>query len=133
MIEPCSEIIKFPVVVMHAPTGKIIDKFHEYVKPRFNPILSKFCTELTGITQEMVQNCRQIEDVLINVEICCSKLPYIKKENYKFVTCGDWNLSKCLKNEANQKKIAVQPFLRAYINIKKYFEVVIKTRRECPA
>lgn len=43
-IEPCPEIIEFPVVIVHAYTGKILDRFHEYVKPRFNPILSKFCT-----------------------------------------------------------------------------------------
>lgn len=43
-IEPCPEIIEFPIVVVHAHSGKILDKFHEYVKPRYNQILTKFCT-----------------------------------------------------------------------------------------
>jgi inhibitor of KinA sporulation pathway (predicted exonuclease) len=50
-IEPCPEIIEFPVVVVHARTGKTLDRFHLYVKPRFNPQLTPFCTQLTGITQ----------------------------------------------------------------------------------
>lgn len=33
---------------------KIVNQFHEYVTPTYNPELTKFCTELTGITQDMV-------------------------------------------------------------------------------
>jgi 3'-5' exoribonuclease 1 len=47
------EIIEFPVIVIH--NGKKIGTFHEYVRPTLNTTLSKFCTELTGITQETVE------------------------------------------------------------------------------
>lgn len=57
------------------------------------------------------------------------KLPYIKENNFTFVTCGDWDLSNCLKNEAKNKKINVQPFLRSYINIKKYFDIIMKNEK----
>ena len=53
-LEPCSEIIEFPVKVIDTYSGKVVSVFHEYVKPTFNKKLSKFCTNLTGITQEMV-------------------------------------------------------------------------------
>lgn len=63
-LKPCSEIIEFPVMVVSLKEAKIIDKFHHYVTPSFNPKLTKFCTELTGITQEMVDNKLKLEQVL---------------------------------------------------------------------
>ena len=32
-----------------------VDEFHSFVKPNWNPQLSSFCTELTGITQVSYQ------------------------------------------------------------------------------
>jgi len=29
----------------------VVDEFHSYVRPSFQPILHAFCTELTGVTQ----------------------------------------------------------------------------------
>ncbi|KPI88766.1 hypothetical protein ABL78_2145 [Leptomonas seymouri] len=48
------EIIEFPVVVLDTATLRIAAEFHRYVRPLRNPKLTAFCTELTGITQEMV-------------------------------------------------------------------------------
>ncbi|AYU80540.1 Exonuclease [Leishmania donovani] len=48
------EIIEFPVVVLDTATLRIVAEFHRYVRPLRNPKLTAFCTELTGITQEMV-------------------------------------------------------------------------------
>ncbi|KAG5490503.1 hypothetical protein JKF63_00623 [Porcisia hertigi] len=48
------EIIEFPVVVLDTATLRIVAGFHRYVRPLRNPRLTAFCTELTGITQEMV-------------------------------------------------------------------------------
>ena len=41
------------------------------------------------------------------------------------VTCGDWDLSNCLKTEARHKKLYIKKYLRSYINIKKYFAKVM--------
>lgn len=57
-------------------------------------------------------------------------MPYLKEDNYTFVTCGDWDLSNCLKNEAKHKKLNIRPFLRSYINIKKYFDIVMKNQKK---
>lgn len=32
------------------------EKFHQYVLPTYNPKLTAFCTQLTGINQKMVEN-----------------------------------------------------------------------------
>ena len=48
------EIIEFPSVLLSGRTFEVIDEFRSFVRPKFNPQLSPFCTELTGITQAMV-------------------------------------------------------------------------------
>lgn len=47
--------VEFPAVLLNTATGEIESEFHTYVQPQEHPILSKFCTELTGITQVCVQ------------------------------------------------------------------------------
>lgn len=43
--------VEFPAVLLNTSTGEIESEFHTYVQPQEHPVLSEFCTELTGITQ----------------------------------------------------------------------------------
>lgn len=43
--------VEFPAVLLNTSTGEVESEFHAYVQPQEHPILSEFCTELTGITQ----------------------------------------------------------------------------------
>lgn len=45
------EIIEFPIIQLFIPSLEFGEEFHCYVKPTLNPILSPFCTQLTGIQQ----------------------------------------------------------------------------------
>jgi 3'-5' exoribonuclease 1 len=64
-MEPCAEIIEFPVRVIKLGENKFLeDVFHYYVKPRFNDKLTPFCTKLTGISQEVVEKGESLEDVI---------------------------------------------------------------------
>ena len=47
-----NEIIEFPVVIIDVKNKSVKAVFHTYVKPTLDPILTPFCTELTGITQD---------------------------------------------------------------------------------
>ncbi len=49
------EIIEFPCLKLDSRTLEIEGAFHQYVSPTAHPKLSKFCTELTGITQVEIQ------------------------------------------------------------------------------
>ncbi|KZT11478.1 uncharacterized protein LAESUDRAFT_734322 [Laetiporus sulphureus 93-53] len=60
-----NEIIEWPVCLLRwqdkdeAGTAKklqVVDEFRSFVKPTWRPRLSKFCTQLTGITQEQVDS-----------------------------------------------------------------------------
>ena len=50
-----NEIIEIGAVMVDE-SGTIISEFEQFVKPILNPILSDFCTQLTSITQEQVDN-----------------------------------------------------------------------------
>ena len=45
-------------------TGQIIDSFEAFIKPVGNPILSEFCTELTTITQDQVDQAPEFPQVI---------------------------------------------------------------------
>ncbi|KAG0271983.1 3'-5' exoribonuclease 1, partial [Linnemannia exigua] len=63
-----SEVIEFPVVLLDGSTLEIVDEFHSYVRPTHRPILSDFCKELTGISQETVDNAPTFVEVLERFE-----------------------------------------------------------------
>jgi inhibitor of KinA sporulation pathway (predicted exonuclease) len=96
------------------------------VKPRFNPQLANFCTELTGITQETVEKGKLIEYVLDDFYKWIESLKFLEEGNYTFVTCGDWDLNNCLRKEAKAKGLKIPKYLKQYINIKKYFVKVLQ-------
>ncbi|NXC84618.1 ERI2 exoribonuclease, partial [Cercotrichas coryphoeus] len=127
------EIIEFPAVLLNTSTGVIESEFHMYVQPQEHPILSEFCTELTGITQKQVD-----EGVPLN--ICLSQfLKWIQKIQTEkkiifrtdsqsnctseakacaFVTWTDWDLGVCLHYECKRKQLHKPDILNSWIDLK---------------
>lgn len=59
------EIIEFPCALLNVKRGFQVEAiFHEYVRPTHHPLLSTFCTELTGITQVRL-NIRFLAGILV--------------------------------------------------------------------
>ncbi|NXT68721.1 ERI2 exoribonuclease, partial [Chaetops frenatus] len=125
--------VEFPAVLLNASTGAIESEFHMYVQPQEHPILSEFCTELTGITQNQVD-----EGVPLN--ICLSQfLKWIQKMQKEkkiifstesqsnstseskacaFVTWTDWDLGVCLHYECKRKQLRKPDILNSWIDLK---------------
>lgn len=49
-----TEIVQIGAVKLDAETLKMTDEFESVVRPRLNPVLSQYLTDLTGITNEML-------------------------------------------------------------------------------
>ncbi|XP_053936333.1 ERI1 exoribonuclease 2 isoform X2 [Cuculus canorus] len=126
------ETIEFPAVLLNTATGEIESEFHTYVQPQEHPVLSEFCTELTGITQTQVD-----EGVPLN--ICLSQfLKWIQKIQMEkkiifssdvprstseakpctFVTWTDWDLGVCLHYECKRKQLRKPDILNSWIDLK---------------
>lgn len=57
-----NEIIEFAAVKVNEK-GELIDEFVEFIKPVINPKISKYCTDLTTITQEQVDKACEFPEV----------------------------------------------------------------------
>ena len=119
------EIIEFPCLLVRSDTMEVVSVFHEYVRPVHNPILSKFCIQLTGITQDMVDDQPTFTEVLKNFE------SWYREHNLNpqiatFVTCGLWDLKTMLPQQCENSKVPIPYFLRVgpggeFVNIKYTF------------
>ncbi|XP_029006723.1 ERI1 exoribonuclease 2 isoform X3 [Betta splendens] len=134
------EIIEFPAVLLNTSTGEIESEFHTYVQPQEHPILSKFCTELTGITQ------RQVE-AGIPLQICLSQfsrwLQHLQREmglvfpssqhrssepspsqkQCTFLTWSDWDLGVCLQYECKRKQLHKPDVLNSWIDLRSTYRL----------
>ena len=105
------EIIEIGTVVVAPKTQTILHRTSIFIRPRINPVLSEFCTKLTGITQEMVNG----------------GLPFISAIQAwtglfdckdLFASWGDWD-RKILKRNIDLKWKHHYPFSRVpHVNIK---------------
>lgn len=94
-------------------------EFRAYVRPVIHPILSPFCTELTGIAQATVGAARALPEVLAaHTEWLRDSTADASLESVVFVTCGDWDLKTALPHEARNKGLEVHAVYRRWINIK---------------
>jgi inhibitor of KinA sporulation pathway (predicted exonuclease)/RNA:NAD 2'-phosphotransferase (TPT1/KptA family) len=64
------EVIEFPIVCVDTKTLKCETLFHRYVRPITNRKLTKFCTKLTGITQEVVDSSKPFSNILDELYQC---------------------------------------------------------------
>lgn len=125
------EIIEFPVVLLNIKTGEVDDIFHYYIRPDLHPELSSFCTELTGITQEMVGNngislfeCLKLHEQwlqkhnLVNHE---GQISNAESKRFLYVTCGDWDLKTCLPNQLAHHNMKVPNIFNSWVNVKKAY------------
>lgn len=92
-----SEIIEFPVLLVHGQSFEEVDRFHEFVKPRITSALTPFCTQLTGITQQTVDSADHLPIVWTKFKTWMKKHQLVDQEtgdtsvqNFAFVTCGNW-------------------------------------------
>ena len=115
------EIIEFPAVLISTENNEIVDEFHSYCKPILNPILSSFCTELTGITQSQVMSAPEFPDVLDMFLEWMSKHELLAARKCAFITDGSWDFSRFLNIQCHLSEIQYPRWARKWINLKKVF------------
>lgn len=132
------EIIEFPAVLFNTRTKTIEDTFHCYIRPDVHPVLSEYCTELTGITQDMVDDGVSFFQALELHEEWLTKkhgLVSIGKgtlgekahkaaSTYIYATCGDWDLKVCLANQLEYHNRPIPEAFQSWVNVKWPFETM---------
>jgi len=120
------EVIEFPCLLVRASDFTVQDQFHEYIRPVGIPNLTHFCTELTGITQDMVEDKEPFPAVLSQFEAWYSG-HNLSPDMATFVTCGQWDLVDMLPKQCKYSAIPVPQMLDVgktgeFVNIKFSFQ-----------
>ncbi|XP_076756267.1 26S proteasome non-ATPase regulatory subunit 6 [Xylocopa sonorina] len=120
-IEP-QEIIEFPCAALSTQTWQVENVFHKYIKPKVHPQLTTFCTQLTGIVQDMVDNEPHFPEVFATFCDWLEEHNYFKEGNdCAFVTCGDWDLKSMLPEQCKRDNVPLPKEFQKWINLKGTF------------
>lgn len=114
------EIIEFPVLKVSGLTFETEAVFHTYVEPEAHPQLTPFCTELTGIVQDMVDGQPHLTEVLAQFDRWMGDQG-LREARAIFVTFGDWDLQKMLPSQCAYLGLPVPSYFTPWINLKKAF------------
>uniref|UniRef100_A0A131XHP6 Putative exonuclease n=1 Tax=Hyalomma excavatum TaxID=257692 RepID=A0A131XHP6_9ACAR len=114
------EIIEFPVLKVNSRTFETEATFHTYVQPQAHPQLTAFCTELTGIVQDMVDGQPHFHQVMSQFDDWMREQGLLQARTV-FVTFGDWDLQKMLPSQCAYLGIPVPPYMTRWINLKRAF------------
>ncbi|XP_062915367.1 ERI1 exoribonuclease 2 [Mobula hypostoma] len=132
------EIIEFPAVLLNTSSGEIEVEFHTYVQPQEHPILSEFCTELTGIKQCRVEAGVPLPICLSQFSRWIQKLQQEKNIDFvkggsqqctpdskpcTFVTWSDWDLGVCLHYECKRKQLRKPSVLNSWIDLRAAYKL----------
>ena len=109
-------IIEFPSVAL-STQGEVLGEIEQFVKPVKCPIVSEFCTKLTTITQEQVDNGIPLREALNAHRQFTHQFP-----NSVLVTCGDWDLKTMLPQDTKLNKFEAPRYYRRWINLKEPFQ-----------
>uniref|UniRef100_H3CS46 ERI1 exoribonuclease 2 n=2 Tax=Tetraodon nigroviridis TaxID=99883 RepID=H3CS46_TETNG len=134
------EIIEFPAVLLNTSTGEVESEFHAYVQPQEHPILSAFCTELTGITQTQVEAAiplhiclsrfgRWLQELQVKTGLVFPNHPRTSAPSAAsqklctFLTWSDWDLGVCLQYECRRKQIHKPDVLNSWIDLRSTYRL----------
>ncbi|KAL3209216.1 hypothetical protein MRX96_009217, partial [Rhipicephalus microplus] len=106
------------VLKVNGQTFETESTFHSYVQPQAHPQLTAFCTELTGIVQDMVDDQPHLQEVLSRFDDWMQKEGLLQARTV-FITFGDWDLQKMLPSQCAYLGIPVPPYMTRWINLKK--------------
>lgn len=115
------EIIEFPIVLVDVDKMEIVDKFHEYVQPVVNPILTPFCTKLTGISQGQVDKADTFPSVLERVEAWLEAHQLGLEKSFAVLTDGPWDMFRFMYYQCKESGIEMPKWSKKWINIRKSY------------
>jgi inhibitor of KinA sporulation pathway (predicted exonuclease) len=119
------EIIEFPSVLLKwNDDNKLeeVSRIQLFVKPLLNPTVSKFCNELTGITQEQVNNGIDLRTAITTHNKWLYNCGAEGKTT--IVTCGHWDMRDMLPLDLNRVGMKAFGPYKKYVNIKDLFSGV---------
>jgi 3'-5' exoribonuclease 1 len=104
-----NEIIEIGAVKLDE-NGNEIDRFEKFARPLIHPVISKFCNELTTITQEDIDYADELGDVLVQFFEWC--------DNSTLVSWGHYDKSQLSKDLISNGLEYLLPELNDHYSLK---------------
>lgn len=125
---PCSEITQFPSVLVRLDGRRshVVDEFDSFVRPTFNPTLTRFSIELTAISQLDVDGSDPIVEVLPRYLAWLRGHGLVdddghRKGKWSFCTWSDADIGGQLSRELRHKQISMPPCFDEWIDLKVHY------------
>ena len=120
------EIIEFPAVLLDLHSRREVRHFHAFVRPTERPVLSEFCSRLTGIDQATVDKAEPLDRVLVKFG---AWLDEFVGEDYSLAADCQSDLRHFLLAECRRKKIRVRDAWRRWVDLGRHLMVHFDLRR----
>lgn len=122
------EAIEFGAVIVKTSTFEVLHKFTVYIKPQVHPILSDFCKQLTGATQELVDAGIGFQDLAARLEQ--ELAPF--KGSLAWASWGNYDKNQ-LAQDAARLHISMPLEHFTHINLKRLFAKKQRVRGTRPS
>ncbi|KAI8822515.1 ribonuclease H-like domain-containing protein [Fimicolochytrium jonesii] len=116
-----NEIIEFPVILIDGRTMEAIATFHRYVRPVVNPLLSDFCIELTGITQDVVDGAKSFPEMMCEFEEWLGTYTTYPFDNVMFVCDGPWDIRDFIRKQCEHSVVSRPPYLCKFVDLRRLY------------
>lgn len=130
------EIIEFPSVLLEWSIDnnspfviREISRIQIYVKPKKNPTVSKYCFDLTGISQDQVDRGVDLKSALIqHKNWLVNSIGSYDLSNVTIVTCGNWDIKIMLQQDLKNINFTVDKLYSNWVNIKDIFVLITNSK-----
>lgn len=116
------EIIEIGAVMLNGETWEIDSEYQQFIKPVRHPQLTKFCTELTSISQKDVENAPKLSEAIAAFKEWINLYP-----SHVFCSWGEYDKNQ-FKQDCKYHQVNY-PFGSEHKNIKKEFSAHLGTSK----
>ena len=107
-----------------------VSTWRQYCRPTINPVLSEFCTALTGISQETVSAATTFTEVLQSFQAWLHHHNLGPSATFALVTDGPFDVGRFLRLSCLQAGLEVPSWASRWCNVRKGFANFYQTGRE---
>jgi 3'-5' exoribonuclease 1 len=110
------EIIEIGAVMVRGNDLNIVAEFQTFIKPARHPTLTLFCTELTSITQNLVDTARSFSEEIASLRDWLSDY-----QNVVFCSWGDYDRKQFIIDATYHQIELPYPIPNRHLNFKQLF------------
>lgn len=133
-MEPCAEILQFPSVLVRLAgrDSRIVDEFDTFVRPTFNPTLTPFSAQLTGIRQADIDAAPPLKAAMASYLGWLASHGLASPEGAKLghwaiCTWSDADVGSQLATEARTKGLDVPACFASWVDLRLLYKRHFKT------